>query len=46
MKVLLVEDEERMVSFIRKGISAEGYEVDFAFDGRTGLLLFRKEPYQ
>ncbi|GAB3168358.1 response regulator [Telluribacter humicola] len=45
MKVLLVEDEERMVSFIRKGISAEGYEVDVAFDGRTGLSLFRKDPY-
>ncbi|WP_247237584.1 response regulator transcription factor [Telluribacter sp. SYSU D00476] len=45
MKVLLVEDEERMVSFIRKGISAEGYEVDVAFDGRIGLSLFRKDPY-
>lgn len=45
MKVLLVEDEERLASFIRKGISAEGYEVEVAFDGRTGLSLFRKEIY-
>ena len=45
MKVLLVEDEERLVSFIRKGISAEGYEVDVAYDGRTGLSLFRREVY-
>ncbi len=45
MKVLLVEDEERMVSFIRKGISAEGYEVQVAYDGRTGLSLFRKDSY-
>ncbi|QKZ15060.1 response regulator transcription factor [Spirosoma sp. KUDC1026] len=45
MKVLLVEDEERLASFIRKGISAEGYEVDVAFDGRTGLSLFRQNSY-
>lgn len=45
MKILLVEDEERLASFIRKGISAEGYEVTVAFDGRTGLSLFRKDIY-
>ncbi|MBU1820637.1 MAG: response regulator transcription factor [Bacteroidetes bacterium] len=45
MKVLLVEDEERMVSFIRKGISAEGYDIQVAFDGRMGLSLFRKDSY-
>lgn len=45
MKILLVEDEERVASFIRKGILAEGYEIDVAYDGRTGLSLFRKDPY-
>ncbi|MDF7815959.1 response regulator transcription factor [Runella sp. MFBS21] len=45
MKILLVEDEERLASFIRKGISAEGYEVTVAYDGRTGLSLFRKDIY-
>ena len=45
MKVLLVEDEERLASFIRKGISAEGYEVEVAFDGRIGLSLFRRDIY-
>lgn len=45
MKILLVEDEERLASFIRKGMSAEGYEVEIAFDGRTGLSLFRKNIY-
>ncbi|KAA9349420.1 response regulator transcription factor [Larkinella humicola] len=45
MKILLVEDEERLASFIRKGISAEGYEVEVAYDGRTGLSLFRREIY-
>jgi two-component system copper resistance phosphate regulon response regulator CusR len=45
MKILLVEDEERLASFIRKGISAEGYEVEVAYDGRTGLSLFRRDIY-
>ncbi|MBO9637154.1 response regulator transcription factor [Siphonobacter aquaeclarae] len=45
MKILLVEDEERLASFIRKGISAEGYEVEVAYDGRTGLSLFRRNIY-
>lgn len=45
MKILLVEDEERLASFIRKGMSAEGYEVEVAYDGRTGLSLFRRDEY-
>jgi two-component system, OmpR family, copper resistance phosphate regulon response regulator CusR len=45
MKILLVEDEERLASFIRKGMLAEGYEVVVAYDGRTGLSLFRKDSY-
>jgi two-component system copper resistance phosphate regulon response regulator CusR len=45
MKILLVEDEERLASFIRKGMSAEGYEVEIAYDGRTGLSLFRRDIY-
>lgn len=45
MKILLVEDEDRLASFIRKGISAEGYEVEIAYDGRMGLSLFRKNSY-
>ncbi|MBD2700419.1 response regulator transcription factor [Spirosoma sp. BT702] len=45
MKLLLVEDEERLASFIRKGMSAEGYEVEVAYDGRTGLSLFRQDTY-
>lgn len=45
MKILLVEDEERLASFIRKGMSAEGYEVEVAYDGRVGLSLFRRDVY-
>ncbi|WP_461099133.1 response regulator transcription factor [Spirosoma luteolum] len=45
MTVMLVEDEERLASFIRKGLSAEGYDVTIAYDGRTGLSLFRQARY-
>lgn len=38
-KILLVEDEANVASFIRKGLSEEGYEVSLAFDGNTGLSM-------
>jgi two-component system, OmpR family, copper resistance phosphate regulon response regulator CusR len=36
-KILLVEDEVHVVSFIKRGLSEEGFEVSVAFDGKTGL---------
>lgn len=38
-KILLVEDEAHVVSFIKKGLSEEGFEVTVAFDGKTGLQM-------
>lgn len=38
-KILLVEDEAHVVSFIKKGLSEEGFEVTVAFDGKSGLKL-------
>lgn len=38
-KILLVEDEAHVVSFIKKGLTEEGFEVSVAFDGLTGLKL-------
>ena len=37
MRILVVEDEERILSFVSRGLSAAGYAVDGASDGRTGL---------
>ena len=37
MRILLVEDDRKVASFIRKGLSEEGYAVDVAPDGETGL---------
>lgn len=39
MRLLLVEDEEKVASFIRKGLQEEGYAVDHAVDGATGMRM-------
>ncbi len=39
MKILLVEDEQRVSSFIKKGFEEQGDEVIQAFDGGSGLKL-------
>ena len=44
-KILLVEDEAHVVSFIKKGLSEEGFEVSVAFDGKTGLQLAQENTF-
>jgi heavy metal response regulator len=39
MRLLVVEDEKKVASFIKKGLEEEGYAVDLASDGKTGLML-------
>ncbi len=39
MRILLVEDEKKVASFIKKGLEEEGYAVDLAADGQAGLRL-------
>jgi two-component system copper resistance phosphate regulon response regulator CusR len=46
MKVLLVEDEKKIASYIRKGLSESGFVVDVAYDGETGLRLAKSERYE
>jgi heavy metal response regulator len=45
MRILVVEDEEKVASFIRKGFEEEHYAVDVALDGEEGLLLAQINPY-
>jgi two-component system OmpR family response regulator len=45
MRLLLVEDDTKIASFILKGFKAEGFAVDHAGDGETGLHLALTEPY-
>ena len=45
MRILLVEDDLKIASFIIKGLRATGYAVDHAADGEEGLHLALTEPY-
>jgi DNA-binding response OmpR family regulator len=37
MRILVVEDELRILSFVTRGLAAAGYSVERAMDGRAGL---------
>src|SRR4029079_13781624 len=45
MKLLLVEDNERVTRFVTKGLHEAGHAVDHAGNGRDGLFLAASEPY-
>jgi len=45
MRILVVEDDVKIASFIIKGLKAAGYAVDHAPDGETGLDMALTEPY-
>jgi len=45
MRLLLIEDDLKIASFIVKGMKAEGYAVDHAKDGQEGLHMAVTEPY-
>ncbi|HSS71456.1 MAG TPA: response regulator transcription factor [Casimicrobiaceae bacterium] len=45
MKVLLVEDNERVSRFVRKGLSEAGHTIDHADNGRDGMFLAAGESY-
>ncbi len=42
--VLVIEDEERIRQFLQRGLTYEGYRVEGAADGVTGLALARETP--
>ena len=45
MKLLLVEDNERVTRFVTKGLHEAGHAVDHAGNGRDGLFMAASEPY-
>ncbi len=45
MRILVVEDEHRIGTSIKKGLEMEKYAVDLAFDGRDGFDLASTEEY-
>ena len=45
MRILLVEDEHRLSSVVKKGLTEEGFAVDTVFDGEEGQYLAESENY-
>ncbi len=45
MRILVVEDEPRLTTVLRRGLQEQGYAVDVASDGEEGLRLAEQEPY-
>jgi len=45
MKILVVEDEERVAHFIQKGLKEEGHAIDLSFDGEDGEFLAEVNDY-
>lgn len=45
MKILVVEDEPKLASFVRKGLEEQACEVDVAFDGQVGRNMAMNNLY-
>ena len=45
-KILLIEDEEKIARFVELELTHEGYEVNKAMDGRTGLEMAESGEYE
>lgn len=45
LRILVVEDEEKIASFIKRGLKEEGYVVDLAPDGEQGHFLATTNDY-
>jgi two-component system copper resistance phosphate regulon response regulator CusR len=45
MRILVVEDEKRIASFIKRGLTEQSYTVDVAPDGEQGLFFAETNEY-
>lgn len=45
MKILIIEDELNVASFIKKGLEEQSFVVDVAYDGQTGKQLAMQNQY-
>lgn len=43
-RILIIEDEARIAQFVERGLIYEGYRVNVARDGQTGLTVARDNP--
>ena len=45
MRILLIEDEQKVSRFVALGLKAERFAVDTAEDGKNGLRMATMNPY-
>jgi two-component system copper resistance phosphate regulon response regulator CusR len=45
MRILIVEDDRKVASFLQRGLKEEGYAPDVAHDGEDGLMKAMVHPY-
>ncbi|MCF8055036.1 MAG: response regulator transcription factor [Desulfocapsa sp.] len=45
MRILIVEDDKKIASFLEKGLHEAGFSIDVCHDGLEGLSLALSEPY-
>jgi DNA-binding response OmpR family regulator len=45
MRILVIEDEPRILGFLARGLEAEGFAVDTAGNGDAGLRRARRNAY-
>jgi heavy metal response regulator len=45
MRILIIEDEKKVASFIKKGLEEDHYAVDHAYDGESGLYMTEVNEY-
>ena len=45
MRILVIEDEKKILSFVKKGLAEQGYTVDTSADGNEGYILADTRSY-
>ena len=45
MKILIIDDEKDIISFVRNGLKSRAHSVDVAYDAKHGLFLARSNHY-
>lgn len=43
-RILVIEDEQRIADFLKRGLTYEGYQVEVKLDGESGLKAARDTP--
>jgi len=45
MKILIVEDDQKIINFLKKGLEEESYTVDYSLNGEEGIYLASVNNY-